>query len=101
MVSSVVQARALADPGEVAGGDEVEITVAAIRAFGRLMRAVERRIKTHPAGDGGLICEDRTVRASPVMWRISSGGAVLPDTPYSYVTRSFTFAKLPRELASR
>jgi hypothetical protein len=100
MMSSVgqIQASAVTACGEVAEPDEVEISVAAICGFGRLLRAVGRTIRTHPAGDGGLICEDRTVPARPMMWSISPEGVVRPDRPYSFITRSFTTAKLPDAL---
>jgi hypothetical protein len=103
MVSSVgqVQPEAAAARDEVVDRHEVEITTGAICGYGRLLRAVGRTIKTHPAGDGGLICEDRTVPARPMLWRVSPEGAVLPDRPYSFITRAFTSAKLPGELATR
>jgi hypothetical protein len=103
MMSSVGQARAeaVAARSAVAEGDEVEISVAAICGYSRLLRAVGRTIRTHAAGDGGLICEDRTVPARPMMWRVSPEGAVLPDRPYSFITRSFSTAKLPDALVAR
>jgi hypothetical protein len=103
MVSSVdqVQAEAVGARGELAERDEVEISVAAICAYGRLLRALGRTIRTHPSGDGGLICEDNTVPGRPVLWRVSRQGAVFPDRPYSFITRSFTTAKLPDALAAR
>lgn len=101
MVNPAGQALAVVDRDQGAESDEVEISVAAICAYGRLLRAVGRGMRTHSAGDGGLICEDRTVRSMPVMWRISPEGAVLPDHPFSFITRSFITAKLPRELATQ
>jgi hypothetical protein len=107
MVGSIGQARAGTVAVEAAARDEivdrgeVEITVGAICGYRRLLGTVGRTIGTHPAGDGGLICEDRTVPARPVMWRVSPEGAVQPDRPYSFITRSFTTAKLPDELATR
>ena len=78
---------------------EIEITDAAISAYGRLLRAVGRTIRTHAAGDGGLICEDRTLPAKPVLWRISPDGAVVADRPYCFTSRAFTTAVLPSILA--
>jgi hypothetical protein len=74
---------------------EVKITRAAIRGYGRLLRAVGGRIQLHASSDGGLICEDRTSRARPRIWRISPDGVVEPDRPYSFVGRSFVAAELP------
>jgi hypothetical protein len=75
--------------------DEIEITDAAISGFSRLLSAVRGRIETHAFGDGGLICEDRTVRARPTIWRVTPDGAVLPDTPYNFRLRAFIPAGLP------
>ena len=77
---------------------EIEITDAAMSAYGQLFRAVGRVIRTHAAGDGGLICEDRTVRAKPIMWRISPEGTLVPDHPYSFVNRAFVTGVLPSAL---
>jgi hypothetical protein len=96
-----VQVQAVAVTSAVVERDEIEISVGAICGYGRLLRAVERTLRTHPAGDGGLICEDRTVPARPMMWRVSPEGTVLPDRPYSFITRSFTMAKLPDAMAAR
>jgi len=74
---------------------EIEITDAAISGFGRLLRAVRGRIETYASGDGGLICEVRTVRARPTIWRVAADGAVLPDTPYNFRLRAFIPAGLP------
>jgi len=74
---------------------EVEITDAAIGGFSHLLRTVRGKIETHASGDGGLICEDRTARMRPTMWRISPDGAVLPDSPYSFRRRAFISAELP------
>jgi hypothetical protein len=74
---------------------EIEITEAAISGFSRLLSAVRGRIETHAFGDGGLICEDRTVRARPRIWRVTPDGAVLPDTPYNFRLRAFISAGLP------
>jgi hypothetical protein len=82
-------ARGPARPGEI------EITVAAIGGYGRLLGAVRRRIRTYASGDGGLICEDRTFRARPTMWRIAPNGAVLPDSPYDFCRGTFIAAGLP------
>jgi hypothetical protein len=75
--------------------DEVEITDAALAAFGAILRSCRRTIRTHSAGDGGLICEDRSVRARPLMWRISPEGSVLPDHRYNFRTRAFRAAMPP------
>lgn len=77
---------------------EIEITAAALSAYGHLFRAVGRMIRTHAAGDGGLICEDRTVPAKPVVWRICPDGVVMPDRLYSFAERAFTAAVLPPSL---
>ncbi|HYB27528.1 MAG TPA: hypothetical protein VEF89_12985 [Solirubrobacteraceae bacterium] len=74
---------------------EVEITDAAISGLSRLLSAVRGRIETHPVGDGGLICEDRTVRARPTIWRVLPDGRLLPDTPYNFQLRAFIPAGLP------
>jgi hypothetical protein len=74
---------------------QVEITDAAIGAYGALLAAVGRRVTTHPFRDGGLICEDRTRWARPTLWRISAEGAVLPDTRYSFAHRGFVTSGLP------
>ena len=74
---------------------EIEITDAAIGGFSRLLRTVRGRIETHASGDGGLICEDRTIRMRPTIWRISPDGTVLPDSPYSFRRRAFISAELP------
>jgi hypothetical protein len=77
---------------------EIEITDAAIGGFSHLLRTVRGRIETHASGDGGLICEDRTVRMRPTMWRILPNGAVLPDSPYNFRRRAFISADLPSGL---
>jgi hypothetical protein len=74
---------------------EIEITDAAISGLSRLLSAVRGRIETHASGDGGLICEDRTFRARPTIWRVSPDGAVLADTPYDFRLRAFIPAGLP------
>jgi len=79
----------------VEAAHEIEITDAAIGAYGALLAAVGRRVTTHPFRDGGLICEDRTRWARPTMWRISPEGAVLPDTRYSFAHRGFVTSALP------
>ena len=75
--------------------DEIEISLAALRSYGRLLRAVGRRLWTHAAKDGGLICEYRGSAARPIMWRVLPDGEILPDTPYSYVRGEFVAGKLP------
>jgi hypothetical protein len=72
-----------------------EITEAAIGAYGNLLAALGHRLVTHPFGDGGAICEDRTRWARPTLWRISSDGAVLPDSRYSFAARGFVTSSLP------
>jgi len=77
--------------------EELTISEAAIATCGRLVAAMAGRIATHASRDGGLICEDRTSRARPRMWRIAPDGGLLPDSSYSYVRHSFTRAPLPQE----
>ena len=79
--------------------DELEISDAALGAYGRLLRAMRRVITTHPARDGGLICEDRTTPAKPILWRISPDGTVTPDSRYNFANRGFVSASLPGGLA--
>jgi hypothetical protein len=74
---------------EIETETEIEISQAAIGAYGRLMRVVGRRLFTHAAKDGGLICESRASRTRPTMWRILPDGEILPDTPYSYARGEF------------
>lgn len=78
--------------------DAFEITVAALHAYGRLLRAVGRTVTTHAASDGGLICEDRTRPSRPTVWRIAADGTVLPDSQYDFVQRSFIAGRLPSAL---
>jgi hypothetical protein len=75
---------------------EIEITEEAIRAYGRLLASLGGRIRTRAFRDGGLICEFRSGRARPTMWRILPDGAVLPDRRYSFVRRGFITAALPQ-----
>ncbi len=75
--------------------NEVEITDEAIIAYARLLAILGRRLRTHGRGDGGLICEDRTSRARPNMWRILPDGSILPDTRYNFVRRAFVTAAVP------
>jgi hypothetical protein len=77
------------------GYAKFEISDAAIGAYRRLTAATGRLLITSSAHDGGLICEDRTQRARPTVWRISPGGAVLPDRRYSYARRGFVTSPLP------
>jgi hypothetical protein len=79
-----------------AGCDEIETSEAAIGAYTRLFSAVRSSIETHPSADGGLICEARTGRSRPTLWRVSPDGAVLPDSPYNFALRAFITADLPR-----
>ena len=82
---------------EVSSSEEIEISPAAIGAYGRLLGAVGRRIYTYATPDGGLICEDRTSRARPTMWRILRDGEILPDRPYDYLRAGFVAGELPTE----
>lgn len=77
-------------------GGDVEITHSAIRAYGRLLAVFGPRLRTHGHGDGGLICEDRTNRARPLMWLIAADGSITPDTRYSYRHRAFVPAAAPQ-----
>jgi hypothetical protein len=74
---------------------EIEISLAAITGYGRLLRAVGRMLVTHATADGGLICEYRASRARSILWRIRPDGEVLADTPYSHVRRDFVAVELP------
>lgn len=80
--------------------DEVAITEAATRTCGRLVALMAGRLATHAYRDGGLICEDRTSRARPKMWRITPDGTLLPDCSYSFTRGTFGRAPLPREAAA-
>ena len=75
--------------------NETEISLAAIGAYGRLLRAVGGTLCTHATTDGGLICEYRASRALPTMWRVLPDGEICPDSPYSYSRGQFVAAKLP------
>lgn len=88
--------------GDVSSRDEIEIEIsqAAIGAYGRLMRVVGRRLFTHAARDGGLICESRASRTRPTMWRILPDGEILPDTPYSYARGEFVAGLSTRRFAA-
>lgn len=77
--------------------EEVTITEAAIRTCGRLVTAMAGRITTHAYRDGGLICEERTSRARPWMWRITPEGTLLSDSGYSFTQGSFARVPLPQE----
>jgi hypothetical protein len=81
--------------GNASSGDQIEISDAAIASYKRLRDAVRGRLVTHAAGDGGLICEERTHRARPTIWRVAPDGAVLPDRPYNFALRTFITAGLP------
>jgi len=84
---------------ESADRADIEVSVAAIRGYGRLLRAVGHRLHTHATVDGGLICEDRTACwARPTMWRILGDGKVLADHPYSYATGAFAPGALPASI---
>jgi hypothetical protein len=79
---------------------EVTITEAAIRTCGRLVALMAGRITTHAYRDGGLICEDRTSRARPRMWRITPDGAVLSDCSYNFTRQAFMRVPLPQEASA-
>ena len=81
--------------------DEVTITDAAIRTCGQLVALMADRIATHPYRDGGLICEDRTNRARPKMWRITPDGALLSDCCYSFTQGAFATVPVPQEAIAR
>ncbi|HEX4009057.1 MAG TPA: hypothetical protein VHX62_03580 [Solirubrobacteraceae bacterium] len=84
---------------ETASPAEIEISLAAVHGYGRLLRAVGHQLQTHPTADGGLICEDRIACwARPTMWRILSDGKVLADNPYSYALGDFAPGTLPAGL---
>lgn len=88
--SSVLLAR------EREAADEIEISQAAIRAYGRLRRVFGAGVRIHAVRDGGLICEYARIRSHPRLWRVSRDGAILPDRPYSYARRTFVAADLPQ-----
>ncbi|HEY1524332.1 MAG TPA: hypothetical protein VGF70_15080 [Solirubrobacteraceae bacterium] len=79
---------------------EATITEAALRTCGRLVALMAGRIATHASSDGGLICEDRTSRARPRMWRIMPDGALLSDSSYNFTRQKFIRAPLPQEAAA-
>jgi hypothetical protein len=81
--------------GDPSVSDEIEISDAAICGYGRLLRAISGTVITHATYDGGLICEHRARAARPTLWRISSDGAVVPDSPYSFLLGAFVTASLP------
>jgi hypothetical protein len=81
--------------------DEVTVTEAAIRTCGRLVALMAGRIATHAYRDGGLICEDRTSRARPRMWRITPDGALLSDSSYHFTRQAFSQVPLPQEAIAR
>jgi hypothetical protein len=85
---------------EVLVGDKVVVSEAAISTCVRLLAAMRGRIRTHPYRDGGLICEDRTSRARPRMWRIAPDGALLADSSYNFARRAFVSSQLPQGVAS-
>jgi hypothetical protein len=77
---------------------EIEISQAAIRAYGRLRRLFGSGVRIHAVRDGGLICEYARIRSHPRLWRVSRDGAIVPDRPYSYARRTFVPADLPKEI---
>ena len=74
------------------------MTEAALAAYGRLLAVRRARLITYASGDGGLVCEDRSSRARPALWRLSADGAILPDSRYSFRLRAFVSAPLPQGL---
>ncbi len=81
--------------GVVLDQGEVEVTEAALGAYGRLRAIVGERLRTHPARDGGLICEDPKVYTRPSLWRIAPDGAILADSRYSFTLGAFAPVALP------
>ena len=81
--------------------DEVTISEAAIRTCGALLAATTGRIRTHAYRDGGLICEDRSSRARPRLWRIAADGRLVPDSSYSFARGAFISAPVPQERGGR
>jgi hypothetical protein len=86
-----------ADGSLTSHADELAITEAAIQTFRQLLAMVSGRITTHAYRDGGLICEDRTSRARPRMWRIAADGALLPERSYNFSRGGFIRAPAPVE----
>jgi hypothetical protein len=79
----------------VTSAEEIAITEAAITTFWQLLGAARDRVTTHAYRDGGLICEDRTSRARPRMFRIAADGALLPDNSYNFARGAFVRAPAP------
>ena len=75
---------------------EFTVSDAAIRTGGTVLAAMAGRIRTHAYPDGGLICEDRTSRARPSVWRISPDGSVVPASVYSFARREFIAGRIPQ-----
>ena len=75
---------------------EIEVSQAAVRCYGRLLRVLEGRVRSHASCDGGLICELRRPRARPILWRILPDGDVVADTRYSFVRGAFSTTPLPQ-----
>ena len=88
----------IADQWDAAEG---EITPAAIRAFGRLWHAVAADLRTHPTGDGGLICEERGSRTRSRLWRVAPDGVIEPDRPYDFRLGQFVSVALPGSVSGR
>jgi hypothetical protein len=82
---------------EDVAAEAVTITEAAIRACGRLVALMADRISTHACRDGGMICEDRSSRARPRMWRITPDGTLLADVSYNFTRQAFVRVPLPLE----
>jgi hypothetical protein len=80
---------------------EVAITDAAIAALRQLVGALTGRVATHGYRDGGLICEDRTSRGRPRMWRIGADGGLLPDSSYNYADGAFVSTPVPGQAVAR
>ena len=77
--------------------DDLDVTPAAIRTFGRLLVVTGGHVAAHRSPDGGLICEDRSRFARPALWRILPDGTVRPDSRYSFVRRGFVTTAVPQD----
>jgi hypothetical protein len=85
-------------PSGTSSTDGTEVTINAVRAFGRLLALRGATLTSHGRADGGLICEDRRNRAHPTMWRISPDGSVQTDLRYNHRLRAFVAAAEPNGL---
>jgi hypothetical protein len=82
-------------PSVAPATEELEVSAAAVGSYARLLAGVPGSFRTHGCRDGGLICEERSNRARPIVWRILADGSILPDTRYNYAVRGFVTAALP------